>query len=59
MNSFFSEPRKNIKVKLIESYNSKERYQADIILLQNSVWDRFKYIFKMMNHFTYYGWIIS
>ena len=32
MKSFF-EPRKNNKVKPIESYNPRERYQADIIIL--------------------------
>ena len=29
---FFSEPRKNIKVKPIEYYNSRLRYQNDIVL---------------------------
>ena len=33
MKSFFSEPRKEVKVKHIESYKPRERYQADIILL--------------------------
>ena len=53
-----SKPRKNEIVKHIESYKPKERYQADIVLLSNYIWDGFKYIFTMMNHFTKYGWII-
>ena len=39
MKSFFSEPRKNyIKVKPIESYNPRERYQAKIIIFPNFEW---------------------
>ena len=57
--SFFSELRKNVKVKPIEYYNPRERYQADIILLLNFVWDEFKYIFIMVDHFTKYGWVIA
>ena len=56
--SFFSESRKNIKVKHIEFYKPRERYQANIILFPNFVWDGFKYIFIMMDHFTNYGWVI-
>ena len=38
--SFLSEPRKNIKVKPIESYNPSQRYQNDIVFfLPNFVWD--------------------
>ena len=53
-----SKPRKNIIVKHIESYKPKERYQADTVLLSNYIWDGFKYIFTMVDHFTKYGWII-
>ena len=37
------ESRKNVKVKYIESYKPRERYQSDKVLLPNFVWDRFKY----------------
>ena len=53
-----SKPRKNAIVKHIESYKPKERYQADTVLLSNYIWDGFKYIFTMVDHFTKYGWII-
>ena len=49
--------KKNIKVKLIESYNPRQRYQNVIVLL-NFVLDKFKYIFTMMDHFTNYEWVI-
>ena len=42
LKSSFSEPRKNVKVKYIESYKPRERYQADIVLISNYVWDGFK-----------------
>ena len=42
--SFFPEPRKYLKVKHIESYKPRERYQAGTVLLSNYVFDRFKYI---------------
>ena len=38
---FYFEQRKNVKVKLIESYKQRERYQADTVLLPNYVWDGF------------------
>ena len=56
---FFSEPRKNVKTKPIESYKQTERYQADIVLIPNFVWDGFKNIFAILNHFTNYGWVIQ
>ena len=40
-------------------YKPKERYQADTVLLSNYIWDGFKYIFTMVDHFTKYGRIIS
>ena len=58
MNEVFFEPRKNVIVKLIESSKPRERYQADIVLLLNFVWDGFKYIFTMVDHSTKYGWVI-
>ena len=51
MKSSFIWTKKNVKVKPIESYNLRERYQADIILFPNFVWDRFKYNLQW--------WIIS
>ena len=46
------------KVKPIKSYKLRERYQAGIILLQNFIWDGFKYVFAMIDHFTNYEWVI-
>ena len=51
--------QKNVIVKHIESYKPRERYQADTVLYPNFVWDEFKYIFTMVDHFTKYGWVIS
>ena len=56
MKFFFNQ--KNVKVKSIKSYKKRERYQSDIILLPNFVWDGFNNIFTMMNHFTKCGWVI-
>ena len=55
---FFFWTKKNIKLKSHKSYNPRERYQVDIVLSPNFVWDYFKYIFAMMDHFTKYGWVI-
>ena len=52
MKSSFSEPKKNVKLKHIESYNPRERYQANIVLILNYVWDEFKYIFAMVDNLT-------
>ena len=52
---FFFKSRNNVQVKPIESYRLRERYQADIVLLPNYVWDKFKYIFAMVDHLTKYG----
>ena len=35
-------------------YKPRERYQAEIVLPPSFVWDGFKYIFTMMDHFTKY-----
>ena len=58
MKSSFSKPRKNLIIKHFESYKPRERYQADVIFLY-FVWDGFKYIFTMTDHFTKYGLVIS
>ena len=58
MESFFSKPRKSIKLKYIESYILRERYQSDIALFPNYKCDWFINIFTMMDHFTKYGWVI-
>ena len=58
MKSSFFWTNKNIKVKPIESYNSKERRQADRILFLIFIWDWFKNIFTMIDHFIKYGLII-
>ena len=36
---FLSEPRKSVKLKPFKSFKARERYQADIILFLNIVWD--------------------
>ena len=41
-----SKSRNNATVKHIESYKSKEIYQADIVLLLNYILDIFKYIYS-------------
>ena len=48
---FFSEPRKNVIVKPIESFKPKERNQADTVLISNYVWDGFKLIFAVVDYF--------
>ena len=59
MKSFFSEPRKNVKLKDIESYKPNESLiQINIVLLSNYLWDGFKYIFTIVNHFTKHGCVI-
>ena len=45
-------------LKHIESYKPRERYQADIVLIPNYVWDVLKYIFAVMSHFTKYECVI-
>ena len=47
MKSSFFLNQKNIKVKPIESYKSREKYQVDIIFF-NFVWNGFKYIFTIL-----------
>ena len=37
MSSLFSQSRSNVKLKHIESYKSRERYQADIVIISNYV----------------------
>ena len=35
------------------------RYQADTVLHPNNIWDRIKYIFTIVDHFTKYAWVIQ
>ena len=51
----FFQIKKNVIIKHIESYKPREKCQADIVLLSNYVWDEFKYIFTMVDHFIKYG----
>ena len=50
---------KNVILKHIEFYKSREKYQVGTVLLSNYEWDGFKYIFTIMDHFTKYGWVIQ
>ena len=59
MEFYFSKPIKNVIVKHIGSYKPRDRCQADKNLLPNFMWDRFKYIFTIVDHFTKYEWVIQ
>ena len=50
--------KKKVIVKHFESCKLRQRCQADTVILSNFVWDGFKYIFTMVDHFTKYGWIV-
>ena len=51
MKSTFSKPRKNVKIKHIESYKQKEKYEANIVLLQT--------LYEINLNISLQWWIIS